>query len=83
MDMKDTKNAAAQGLSRFYSSLRNQVNKDNERDKYVLKLPAPDLNIDAALTERAKVVEPSSPNWTGKFIPRRFENGSTFKKSVI
>ena len=79
MDMKDTKNAAAQGLSRFYSSLRNQVNKSNERDKYVLKLANPDINIDAALTERAKVVEPSSPNWTGELMPRRFENGSTLK----
>ncbi|MCQ8878129.1 toxin co-regulated pilus biosynthesis Q family protein [Pseudoalteromonas shioyasakiensis] len=82
MDMKETKNAAAQGLSRFYSALRNQVNKSNERDKYVLKLPKPELNIDAALIERARVVEPSSPNWTGEFIPRRFKNGSTLKKTM-
>ena len=27
MDIKETKNAAAQGLSRFYAALRNQVNQ--------------------------------------------------------
>ena len=65
MDMKDTKNAAAQGLSRFYAALRNQVNdKNNERDKYVLKLPTPETSLDVALFEREKVVDPSSPNWT-------------------
>ena len=32
LDIKNTQNAAAQGLSRFYSTLRNQVNdKNNER----------------------------------------------------
>ena len=80
MDMKDTKNAAAQGLSRFYAALRNQVNdKNNERDKYVLKLPTPETSLDVALFEREKVVEPSSPNWTGDIVPRRFENGTTLK----
>ena len=80
VNVKESTNAAAQGLSRFYASLRNQINKSNERDKYVLKLSAPDVNIDAALIERAKVVEPSTPNWSGELMPRRFENGSTLKK---
>lgn len=80
VDMKETTNAAAQGLSRFYASLRTQINKSNERDKYVLKLPAPDINIDAALIERTKIVEPSTPNWAGELMPRRFENGSTLRR---
>ena len=55
MDMKDTKNAAAQGLSRFYAALRNQVNdKNNERDKYVLKLPTPETSLDVALLNAKK-----------------------------
>ena len=50
IDIKNTQNAAAQGLSRFYSSLRNQVNsKNNERDKYVLKLKEPETSLDMAL----------------------------------
>ena len=80
IDIKNTQNAAAQGLSRFYSSLRNQVNsKNNERDKYVLKLKEPETSLDMALFERGKVVEPSSPNWTGDVLPRRFESGTTLK----
>ena len=80
MDMKDTKNAAAQGLSRFYAALRNQVNdKNNERDKYVLKLPTPETSLDVALFEREKVVDPSSPNWTGEIQPRRCDSGNTLK----
>ncbi len=79
LDIKNSKNAAAEGLSRFYSSIRTQVNKSQERDKYVLKLPSPEVNIDAALTQRAKIVEPSTPNWSGEIIPRRFETGTTLK----
>ena len=80
VDIKETQNAAAQGLSRFYASLRNQVNKSKERDKYVLTLPAQEMSIDEALTDRAKVVDPSSPNWSGAVTARRFENGSTLRK---
>ncbi|WP_404341021.1 TcpQ domain-containing protein [Pseudoalteromonas mariniglutinosa] len=78
-NMKESKNAAAQGLSRFYASLRNQVNKSNERDKFVLTLSSPDISLDAVLTQRARVVEPMPANWTGGVQPRRFENGSTLK----
>ena len=80
MDMKDTDNAAAQGFSRFYSSFRNEQNKDSVRDKYVVKLPNPSVNIDTALTERATIVEPSSPDWNGELKLRRFDSGSTLKK---
>ena len=36
-DIKKSKNAAAEGLSRFYSSIRNQVKSNKERDQFVLE----------------------------------------------
>ena len=78
LDIKDTKNAAAEGLSRFYSSIRNQV-KNNESDQYVLKLQKPDQTLDSVLKDRTRTVDPMPANWAGKIEPRRFEDGSTLK----
>jgi hypothetical protein len=79
-DIKESKNAAAEGLSRFYSSIRNQVQKDKERDKFVLELKKPEQTLDRVLAERTRIVDPMPINWTGNMEPRRFENGSTLKK---
>jgi hypothetical protein len=78
-NIQNTKNAAAEGLSRFYASIRNQVNVIKERDKFVLKLPKPDLTLDRVLAQRIRVVEPLPTTWTGKIAPRRFHDKSTLK----
>ncbi|MBQ4832842.1 TcpQ domain-containing protein [Pseudoalteromonas sp. MMG010] len=78
--IKDSTNAAAKGLSRFYTSIRNQVNDNKERDKFVLPLPTPTLNIDRVLAQRSQVVEPLPANWTGSVTARRFEINSTLKE---
>ncbi|CCQ09926.1 conserved protein of unknown function [Pseudoalteromonas luteoviolacea B = ATCC 29581] len=79
-DMRETTNAAAQGLSQFYESFRNKMdNRDQERDKYVIKLGMPTFPLDDALQQRALVVKPSSSNWKGQVQPRRFESGDTLK----
>ena len=78
-DIKKSKNAAAEGLSRFYSSIRNQVKSNKERDQFVLKLKTPEQTLDRVLAERARTVDPMPTNWTGEVEPRRFENGTTLK----
>ncbi|WP_024611804.1 toxin co-regulated pilus biosynthesis Q family protein [Pseudoalteromonas sp. TB64] len=79
-DIRDSKNAAAEGLSRFYASIKNQAKSDEERDKYVLQLKTPEQTLDTVLAERTRIVSPMPPNWVGSVEPRRFENGSTLKK---
>ncbi|MFQ3258416.1 MAG: hypothetical protein ACI9X8_000930, partial [Pseudoalteromonas distincta] len=64
-DIKKSKNAAAEGLSRFYSSIRNQVKSNKERDQFVLKLKTPEQTLDRVLAERARTVDPMPTNWTG------------------
>ena len=78
-DIKQSKNAAAEGLSRFYSSIRNQVQNNTERDQFVLKLKTPGKTLDSVLAERARTVDPMPISWTGEIEPRRFENGATLK----
>ncbi|MFC0118035.1 TcpQ domain-containing protein [Pseudoalteromonas xiamenensis] len=79
-DMRETKNAAAQGLSQFYESFRNRVNdKDLDRDKYVINLGKQTFPLEDALQQRGLVVKPSPVNWKGQVQPRRFDSGDTLK----
>lgn len=75
-------NAAANGLSRFYKSIRNQVNDTKERDKYILPLDKPDITAERALRMRTRSVDPMSKFWSGEVGTRRFEKGSTLKKAL-
>ncbi|MFC3031976.1 TcpQ domain-containing protein [Pseudoalteromonas fenneropenaei] len=80
MDMKQTTNAAAQGLSQFYESFRNSVtNRDTERSKFVIELGKPTFPLEDALAQRGLVVKPTAANWKGDVAARRFENGDTLK----
>ncbi|ASM55211.1 hypothetical protein PNIG_a3305 [Pseudoalteromonas nigrifaciens] len=79
-DFKESNNAAAQGLSRFYSSIRNKVS--SEQGKFVLQLKKPEQTLERVLAERMRIIEPIPKTWTGKIEPRRFENGSTLKKAL-
>ncbi|MEI8704635.1 toxin co-regulated pilus biosynthesis Q family protein [Pseudoalteromonas sp. B62] len=81
-DIRDSKNAAAEGLSRFYSSIRNQVKSNKERDQFVLQLKKPDQTLDRVLAERGRTVDPMPTSWTGGIEPRRFESGTTLKKAL-
>ena len=83
LDLKESKNAAAEGLSRFYASIRNQVKSNKERDQYVLSLKKPDQTVDRVLAERTRTVTPMPASWTGSVEPRRFENGSTLKDVLV
>lgn len=83
LDLKESKNAAAEGLSRFYASIRNQVKSNKERDQYVLSLKKPDQTVDRVLAERTRTVTPMPASWTGSVEQRRFENGSTLKDVLV
>ena len=83
IDMKQSTNAAAQGLSQFYESFRNRVNnRDTERKQFVIDIGKPTFPLDDALAQRGLVVKPSSQNWTGEVAPRRFEMGNTLKSAL-
>jgi hypothetical protein len=80
MDMRETTNAAAQGLSQFYESFRNKIdNRDQDRDKYVIQLGKPTYPLEDALQQRELTVKPSPAGWKGLVQPRRFESGDTLK----
>ncbi len=81
-DIKKSKNAAAEGLSRFYSLIRDQNKENKDRDLFVLQLDTPEYTLDRVLAERTRTVEPMSKYWTGEVISRRFKSGSTLKSEL-
>ncbi|MBE0366857.1 TcpQ domain-containing protein [Pseudoalteromonas sp. MMG013] len=83
MDMRQSTNAAAQGLSQFYESFKNRVNeRDTEREQFVIEIGKPTFPLDDALAQRGLVVKPSNQRWTGEVAPRRFEMGNTLKGAL-
>jgi len=80
VNFKGYSNSAADGLSRFYKSIRSEINKDIERDNYVLDLSKPEQSLDRVLSERERSVDPMSVNWVGEMKARRFERGFTLKE---
>jgi hypothetical protein len=80
MDVKETTNAAAKGLSNFYESIKNRAdNRDNDRAEYVLEIEKPKFPAKDALAQRGLKVKPSEKNWKGKEESRRFKAGDTLK----
>lgn len=82
VNFKESTNAAANGLSRFYKSIRSKVNEDKGRDKYVLDLAKPDQSLERVLSNRVRSVEPMPINWVGEVKARRFERGFTLKEAL-
>ncbi|WP_213610626.1 toxin co-regulated pilus biosynthesis Q family protein [Pseudoalteromonas sp.] len=79
LNYKQTTNAAAEGFSRFYASIRNRINTDKNNNKFVIQLDKPDLSLDRALNQRSFVVKPMPLNWSGKTGPRRFQRDETLR----
>ena len=75
---KSSYNAAAQGLSNFYTSFHSTLNSITEREKYVIKLDKPDSPLSHRL--RQQTTSNKIPaTWRGEIKPRRFEKGDTLK----
>jgi len=79
LNYQQTTNAAAEGLSRFYASIRDRITVNKDNDKFVIELEKPDLSLDRALNQRSFVVEPMPLNWSGEVGPRRFQRDSTLR----
>lgn len=79
LNYQQTTNAAAEGLSRFYASIRDRITVNKDNDKFVIQLDKPDLSLDRALNQRSFVAEPMPLNWNGEVGPRRFQRDSTLR----
>jgi hypothetical protein len=77
---KDTKsNAAADGLSSFYASIRGSLDNTVADSEFVQNIKVPTTKLTTVLQERAEIVKPSTAKWKGTVQSRRFESGQTLK----
>ncbi|WDE04225.1 hypothetical protein SG34_023225 [Thalassomonas viridans] len=75
---KESSNAAAEGLSRFYASINSDLGKKGPRIKnHVVYLPDPKGDIDKLLEARRLVTRPLRANWQGDKESRPFRVGQT------
>ncbi|WDE13011.1 TcpQ domain-containing protein [Thalassomonas haliotis] len=75
---KESSNAAAEGLSRFYASINSDLGKKGPRIKnHVVYLPEPKGDIDKLLEARRLVTRPLRANWQGDKESRPFRVGQT------
>lgn len=76
---KSQSNAAADGLSNFYASIRKSLDNKTSGSEFVQNIKVPTTKLTTALQQRAEIVKPSSPKWKGTVQSRRFETGKTLK----
>ena len=81
-NFKESENAAANGLTRFYKSIRSQINESKERQKFVVELGTPTATLESLLTKRDLTVKPMPQHWVGKDEARRFERGFTLQEAL-
>lgn len=78
-----SKNAAAEGLSRFYANLHGDDDEDGPRIRdNVVFLPDPKGELEKVLQARAKVTRPLRKNWRGQKASRPFRIGSTLNQKL-
>ncbi len=72
------KNAAADGLSRFYASINPDFNESGPRIlNNVVFLPNPEGDITSILVNKDKNTSPQERHWKGNIESRSFRNGET------
>jgi len=75
---KESVNAAAEGLSRFYASINPDLEKKGPRIKnHVVYLPEPKGDIDKLLEAKRLVTRPLRASWQGDKESRPFRVGQT------
>ncbi|SFB81916.1 TcpQ domain-containing protein [Pseudoalteromonas denitrificans] len=72
-------NAAADGLSSFYASIRGSLDRVSAGSDFVKDIKMPTTKLTTALKERAEIVRPSTAKWRGTVQSRRFESGKMLK----
>ncbi|WP_077285657.1 TcpQ domain-containing protein [Cognaticolwellia aestuarii] len=75
---KDTKNAAAEGLSRFYANLHGDMDEKGPKIRNnIVYLPEPRGDLKEILEAKRLVTRPLRKNWTGKTENHPFRLGET------
>ena len=72
-----SKNAAAEGLSRFYANLHGDDEKGPKIRNNIVYLPDPKGNLEKILEARRLITRPLRSNWTGKTDNHPFRLGET------
>ncbi|MGI5308998.1 TcpQ domain-containing protein [Rheinheimera sp. WS51] len=80
VDLSSRTNQAAEGLSKFYSSIRGSIADGADKlSKFKLTLPDTSKDLTSQLQQRATAVTPLEANWRGQVTDRRFREGETVK----
>lgn len=72
-----SKNAAADGLSRFYANLHGDDEKGPKIRNNIVYLPDPKGDLEKILEARRLITRPLRKNWTGKTDSHPFRLGET------
>jgi len=74
---KKRKNAAADGLSRFYANLHDKDDKGPKIRNNIVYLPEPKGELEEILEARRLITRPLHNSWTGKTDSHPFRKGET------
>ncbi|MGB1263471.1 MAG: TcpQ domain-containing protein, partial [Cognaticolwellia sp.] len=73
-----SKNAAAEGLSRFYANVHGEMDEDGVKIRNnIVYLPEPKGDLEKILEARRLITRPLRQNWTGKTDNHPFRQGET------
>jgi hypothetical protein len=80
---RNTDNAAAVGLSKFYANLHGDMNDKGPKIRNnIVYLPDPKGDIEKLLLARERVVRPYKENWRGTVESRPFRRGETLNQKL-
>jgi len=77
-----SKNAAAEGLSKFYASINSKDTKGPKIRNGVVYLPDPAGDLDKIMSARRKVIRPLPKKWRGTKKARSFGKGHTLYQKL-
>ena len=78
VDTKESTNAAADGLSRYYASIRGDMTGDGPQIRNnIVYLPEPKGDLEKILTARGLLTRPLPKNWIGETDNHPFRLGET------
>jgi hypothetical protein len=78
LDAKKSTNAAADGLSNYYASIRGDMTGDGPKIRNnIVYLPEPEGDLEKILTARGLITRPLPKNWIGETDNHPFRLGET------
>jgi hypothetical protein len=80
---RETENAAALGLSKFYANLHGDMSDTGPKIRNnIVYLPDPKGNLEELLQAKEMVVRPYKKNWQGTVESRPFRKGQTLNQKL-